>query len=847
MNVPMMLRRGALLAATMLASGALAQVPEPAAAVAAGTALDTVMITAQRRPEMLQDVPVAVSAFPASQLAARGIASPLRLMHDVPNTVASHNPGLGSANIYYIRGLGSAESIATFDPPVGTVVDDIPLSRQNGNDIGFFDIERVEVLRGPQSILFGRNMTGGAVNVILKKPSERLGGYVEAAYGAYGKTLVRGSLDLPLSTGVQMKLSGYYQNDRGYVRNTTTGERLNDSDMAGLRGAVQFKFTDRLTWNLAAAYMRNDSENLLNFTCDPRNPSNCKGRFATTGMRTNPPFSTAGPYAGTLDAVSLQGGRVVPVDAVGRKASFGLGNQVDTQMYTSNLEWAGEAFTVNLITGFIDLKQKYALDFADGRTLPNVASPAPAITGFARGGFTVLNDGTHRQTSNELKINGKLFGGLIDYVAGVAVYSDKNTTDFADLSGPNLLLADRVVRNATTAKAGYVQADLNVSEQLKLTAGVRYTDEKKTFSVADNRFFCNTPGAPARCLNDGNLVVATAAGNVAIPQEQRTKAWTPRVAISFRPTDDTLLFASATRGFKSGGWNGRGLTPDALLPFDPEKLWSYEAGARTEFFDRRLRLNLTGFWLEAKALQTASAFIDPQTGATAFVTGNAAGYRNRGLEVEVTAVPVRGLNLTVSAGYQNARYKVGETLLPSRYGVKAVRQQQLDCRAQLAARRVPLAPAGPDNAPDCAAGIVDANGDIATPVRTPKLSIAAGGSYDFAIPAAGIILQPSVNAVYRSRLETAAAGGTLHAGSITAASGAVFPANPFGGDVLGGSLTRASWQVSAALALRTDDNNWLLSLECDNCFDTAFAQSSLANTTYLNPPRTWTVRARRVF
>ena len=851
--------RAALLAVSVLGSTAFAQAPastttaEPVTPTRTteaepgndGSILADIVVTAQRRRESAQSVPIAVSAFSADMLSARGIATPLQLIQYVPNLFGSNNTGLGSANAYYIRGLGNTETIATFDPPVGTYIDDIYMSRQNGNNFAFFDLDRIEVLRGPQGTLFGRNTTGGAVNVILKRPSETPGGYVEAAYGAYDRKLIRGSIDLPLSQGVQVKLSGYFQDDDGYVQNTTTGERLNDSDLAGIRGAVQLKITDTLTWNLAAAYMRNDGENLINFDCDPRNPSNCGGRFAATGMRTQLASATTNPYAGTLDLASILQGRVLPVDVTGRKASLPLGNEVDTTIYTSNIEWSNDNLTVNFITGFIDMTQQFALDFADGRGLPNVSNPAPAPAGFVRGGFTILNDGKHQQFTQEIKVTGSVLDGAVDFVTGFFYFDEKNTTDFADIFGPNFLLADRTLRNTATAKAGYLQADFNATDQIKLTAGIRYTDEKKTIAIADNRFFCQ-PSA-ARCLNTENLAVALPSGRVTIPTEQRAKIWTPRFVVNYAPNDDMLFFASATRGFKSGGWNARGTSPNTLLPFDPEKVWSYEAGAKTEFFDNRLRLNLTGFWLETKALQTPSAFVDPVTGGVSFITQNFADYRNRGLELEISAVPVKGLNLYANLGYQNDRYKVGDTLAPNQYGVKSVRQQQLDCRAQLAARRVPLGPTGANNAPDCAAGIIDANGNIATPVRTPDFSIAFGGHYDFAIPAAGIILTPSVNALYRTSLETGTANATIYTGPITAPSGAVFPSNPFGGDVITGSLTKAFWQVGAALTMRTDDNNWTLSLECENCFDKAFVQSSLVNFNYLSPPRTWQVRAKRVF
>ncbi len=841
-------RRAALLACAMIGTVAQAQDAAPAPATTAqapdDSTLSEIVVTAQRRSESVQNVPIAVSAFSADLLSARGIATPLQLIQYVPNLFGSNNTGLGSANAYYIRGLGNTETIATFDPPVGTYVDDIYMSRQNGNNFAFFDIDRIEVLRGPQGTLFGRNTTGGAVNVLLKRPSDEVGGFLEAAYGAYDKKLIRGSIDLPLSQAIQIKLSGYFQDDDGYVQNTTTGERLNDSDLAGIRGAVQLKFSERLTWNVAAAYMRNDGENIINYDCDPRNPSNCGGRFATTGLVTRYAPGTISPFVG--------------LGVSGRKAGYGLGNEVDTTMYTSNLEWAGDNLTLNIITGLIDLKQQYLLDFADGRGLPNVAVPETPVRGYPSGGFDILNDGSHRQFTQEVKVNGKLFGGVIDYVGGFFYFHEENRTDFADILnlGPILgipgnvgfpaVLADRTLRNTTNAYAGYLQVDANVTEQIKLTAGVRYTDEKKNLGISDNRAACIANLTP-NCLDSRNLAVNLPSGRLAIPLEQRTKQWTPRFAVNFQPNKDMLFFASATNGFKSGGWNARGSAPNTLLPFDPEKVWSYELGAKTELFDRRLRVNVTGFWLETKALQTPSAFIDPVSGAATFITQNFADYRNRGVELEITAVPVRGLTVYANVGYQNDKYKVSDTLLPNRYGVKAVRQQQIDCLAQLAQGRIPLGPTGPNNAPDCAAGIIDANGNIAKPVRTPDVSVSFGGSYDFPIPSAGIILTPSVNALYRSSLETGTAGGTIYTGSITAPSGAVYPSNPFSGEVIAGSLTKAYWQVGAALTMRTDDNNWTLSLECENCFDKAFVQSSLVNFNYLSPPRTWQVRAKRVF
>lgn len=827
------LRAGAVLGLAM-GGAAYAADEQPATAQAEndGTGLDTIVVTAQRRSESVQNVPIAITAFSAESLEAKGIQSTLQLVQFVPNLFGANNTGIGSANAYYIRGLGNTESIATFDPPVGTYIDDIYLSRQNANNFNFFDVDRLEVLRGPQGTLYGRNTTGGAVNIILKRPGRELGGYVEAAYGAYNRKMVRGSIDLPLSSGIAMKISGYYQDDDGYTTNSTTGERVNDVDGAGLRGAVRMDLTDNLEWNGSVAYIRSSGENIANFACDPANPSNCNGRFVTTGLRSD--SEGLGAFGVT-----------------GRKADFGLGNNTETVIYTSNLEWRSEAATLNLITGYVDLKQQFHLDFADGRGLPSLATPVPAVRGFPFGGFGITNDGVHKQFSQEVKLSGTVFGGLLDYVTGVYLFDEKNRTDFADtfaifVGAPQplqLVLADRTLNNTTKAVAGYFQGDLNFTEQLKFTAGIRYTDETKTFRVSDNRPVCNNSTA-ITCINQGNLI---ASNGTAIPTRQKVKIWTPRFALNYQANDDLLLFASATRGFKSGGWNARGTAANLLLPFGPETIWNYEAGFKSEWLDRRLRLNVTAFYLENKDLQAPSAFVNPTSGAVSFITQNFADYRNKGIEVELTAVPVDGLNLFVNFGYQDDEYVVDASAPDfNAAGIKSAARQQRDCQAQLAAGLIPLG-AGATNAVDCAAGIINANGEFASPVRTPSVTVAFGGTYDFAVPSAGIVITPSVNATWKSSYETGTAGATIYNGSITAGNGTVFPANPFGGDFITGSFSESYMVVNAGLMVKTDDKNWTVAVECQNCFDKVWRESSLANVTYLNYPRFWQVRLKRVF
>jgi len=812
-----------------------------------GSQIADIVVTAQRREESVQDVPIAITALSAAQLESRGISSTLQIGQFVPNLVAQNNTGIGSANSYFLRGLGSTETIATFDPPVGTYIDDIYLSRQNANNLSLFDVERVEVLRGPQGTLFGRNTTGGAINVIMRTPSNDFGGFAEVGYGRFNKVVARASVDLPLAPTFAAKVSGYFQDDKGYARNITTGERLNDDDGWGVRLDLRGDLADWARWRGSYTRIVSEGENILNFDCNPANPSQCGGRFVTTGYSEE---RRAAPRFGNIF------GTTIPITITGRKATYGLGQKAETDIFTSNLQFdIGENTTLTSITGYVNLGQQFGLDFFDGRAGPSVANPRPPVRGFPQGGFVILNDGNHRQFSQEIKLDGTLANGFVDYVAGIFYIDERNTTDFADIFGlaPNgsLLLADRILKNKTEAIAGYVQADFNVTDQFKLTAGVRYTDEEKTFNIRDNRASCNDGTIEPTCLANQNLVALNGAR---IPDRQSISIWTPRFAINYKPNENFLAFASATRGFKSGGWNARGTANNQLLPFDPEKVWSYEAGIKSDWLDGRFRANITGFYLDVTDLQIIAGLLNPTTGAITFLTRNFADYRNKGIEGEFTFVPVDRLNLYVNVGWQDDNYRIPRNApATDAFGIQSVAAQQASCLAALAAGQVPnganTRPAGtpPNNAPACANGVVTANGGIATPVRTPKWSLALGGSYELLFGDSGWSVTPSINASYRSRQEVAIANLTIRDQPSSGVNGN-FPANPFGnGNYITGSATQAVWLVNASIALNAPDDRWRFTVECTNCFDEVYNQSSLSNYSYINPPMMWMARARYNF
>ena len=744
---------GAAILVSTSAAGWAQQVASADDATHVAPGVGDIVVTAQRRKQNLQDVPIAITALSAADLRTKQIQTTIDIPRLVPNMVGATNVGIGSANSYFIRGLGNTESIATFDPPVGTYVDDVYISRQNANNFSFFDVDRIEVLRGPQGTLFGRNTTGGAINVILKKPADTLGGYAEGSYGRFNDYSGRASIDIPISSRLLTKFSFYGNSSDGYVHNLTTGEKNNGDKGYGVRGAVRLLPTDRITWDISADYIRDNQVNVPETL-------NHGDLYSMTGLNTK-----AAPLEGIV---------------TGTKAGYHLQNITKSASVTSNLQVEVGRTTISIITGYRDLKQGYLSDIFDGK--------------YATGGFALSNQGEFKQFSQEVKANGKLFDNQLEYVVGAYYIHEDDKTDFADVFtidagtfGIPLVLADRVLRNSTSAPAIYGQLDYHPVPAVTLTVGARYTSEKKTVGVIPN----TNPLLAGVPYGTSDIVAA------GVPTHELTKLLTPRFAIEYKPVKDVMLFASATRGFRSGGWNARALTASSFQPFGAEKVWSYEGGVRSELFDRVLRLNATGFYTDVKGFQVPLGFID-STGAINFVTQNGSDYRDYGLEAEAVLAPARGLSLFANIGLQRAKY-----LNPD----ATIKAQQASCRA--------------GDAASCGQGIVDPDGNLAPPERTPKFTLALGGSYDW--PVGGFVLTPSANASYQSRNIVGTAG-------------------------VPGDYVNGEWVENASLVLKPAGGPWRVGVECANCFNNLFVASNFPpGFKFYNMPMTWRVTAGYTF
>ncbi len=751
--------------ALMTAAGAQAQT---------GTTLEEITVTAQRRSENLQSVPIAITAFTASELERRQIVRTLDILAYVPNLQGHNNTGLGSANTYFLRGIGNTESIPTFDPPVGTYVDDVYIARQNMNNFQFFDVERIEVLRGPQGTLYGRNTTGGSVNVYMRKPGEEFGGFAEVGYGKYKRVSTRASVDVPvMPEKLLTKFSAYYNKDDGYVNNLTTGEQLNGERSYGVRGALQARFSDTVKWDFSTDYANEKYANLINF----RGPNG--GRVAYTIQS-----KTRGLGAARINS---------------ELADVALGNRARGTAVISNFQVdANENTTINFISGFRHLNQDFMTDGADSlnSAAPNVVLGTPVI--IVRGNSAPLvSRHLVDQFSQEVKISGSL-GAQLDYVAGFYYFNEKANTNFASLTitpaNAASTTADRQMNNQTIAYAGYAQADFKFTDQFKATAGLRYTSETKNVEFLPNvtplaRQF--PPFSTVDLVNNG------------VPTKQVANVLTPRFALNYQATPEFLVYASATRGFKSGGWNARANLAQQATSFGPEFNWTYEAGVHSDWLEKRLRINVNAFYMNDQKFQGAAAFVDPLTNVVTFLTRNFGDMRNYGVEAEISAVPVDNLNVYWSFGVQKAKYAnlSAQTLA-----------QQASCQA--------LIRAGASTLGVCNAAVITPTGEIAKPVRVSPFSSTVGFNYTMDLT------------------------GDLQL--IPSATWNWVQANWIGGSNPPGTYQPSHSTFNAGITLKDSVKGWAITADCTNCNNTTY-QVSFITFQYLNEPVRWSLRARYDF
>lgn len=600
--------------AGLMPASALAQ----EAGASASPALDEIVVTAERREQRLQDVPIAVTAFSQATLQSRQINNVVDIMSTIPNLHASNNIGQGTATTAFIRGVGETESIITIDAPVGFYLDDVYIGRQGVNNMALFDVERIEVLRGPQGTLYGRNTSAGAIKVITKKPEFELGGAAEASYGRFDTRSAKGSLNVPLSDAAAFRFNVLAAGGGGNFRNVTPGnvQRVNDHKMFGVRAGFRALLSDKLEINIAGDFSR-DNQN---------------GRYG---------IDVAGVIRPASSSLFVSNsGR----DAENIGKAYGFNATVDYA--------ASDAVSLKSITAYRVTKQKYALELSD----------QPVTV------YSLYTQNKNTQFSQEFQLSGSFMDDRLNIVAGLYAFDENGDSYIGDeinlylgqlpggidLRVPLPFFAKNIGVDATSY-AAFTQINFAVTEQLGLILGGRFTKDKKSIDIAQfvggTVGFGGTNGAPGF-----NNATVCGAPNAQVPGrtidcELKNSRFTPKFGLEFKPNDDVLLFATYTKGYKAGGWSARVNNPLEFLDFDPETINSYELGVKSTVLGGQGTVNVSAFYYDYKNLFNTGT---TNLGAFGVTTSDAKIW---GIEVETNWRLAEGVRLFANGAWQDNKRK----------------------------------------------------------------------------------------------------------------------------------------------------------------------------------------------
>ena len=601
--------------------------PFMATAAFAQEGVADIVVTAQKREERLQEVPIAITALGSAQLETRGVTNVTDLSALAPNlTTAGGTAGANDITIS-MRGLPNADALLSQDGPVGIYIDGVINARIAGAVVDLVDLERVEVLRGPQGTLYGRNTTGGAVNFITRKPSKDF--HVTQKFGVqtYGGISSRTAIDTGElgDTGLSATINFLYKKIGGYYDNLARPDKEDPGSENVRAGRIAVNFDRGGKFRANYAYTHSASEN--------------------------------GNLIGQLTALSpaFQAALVAPVTVTGkRRDEINLpANGTDDVILNMHNLTAEYDLTDNIVLKSISGYKTYQ-DTTEGPTFGEEVSYLaldPATFAFlgVRQGFPFLanNERQHEQFSQELQLNGsagdKVPGGpRITYATGLYFFKEMgqelNPQSFIfpiPGFGTALGLSNPFAYNTETeSKAIYGQVSFTPSilnDKLRLTGGLRYSEDKKETVL----------------LNSDTVFVP-----VRGQRKAKFDAITYLAKAQYFLNDDANVYVSYSKGYKAGGFNTRSA---ALEPFKPETLKSAEIGLKSSWFDRRLQTNVSAFFNEAQD-QQVSEFRAGAGGATNVVT-NAGKSEYTGVEFEIIAKPIEGVTLDWSMGFVNPEYK----------------------------------------------------------------------------------------------------------------------------------------------------------------------------------------------
>jgi iron complex outermembrane receptor protein len=658
-----------------------ASAPAPAASdPASDDGSQDIVVTAQLRKESGQIVPVSVTAIGSDTLNRGNVTSLQDLSGSVPSVVVSKSVSYGLAPIA-IRGLGGPAGGGSLftDQPVAVYVDGVYVPALGQSVSDFLDIDTLQVLRGPQGTLYGRNSTAGAILISSKRPSlSDAGGYATAQYGTFDDFKIAGALDLPIiSDTLGIRVAAGHNSGGDWARNTVDGRKFGGGDSTSVRGTLRWRPSPGTTFDLIADHSQGTSHPatlpLSIVTLAPRGP--------TLGT-----VYVGDPYARRADFASAIDGRRVQITG----PQFTKTRATDVTLY-GDIDLGG--VTLTTISGYRNFRVNGAQDVTP------FATP-PAATN------TNTTEQRQKSFSQELRL-GSSGSGPFKWTLG-AYYFHQDTDAFINIvnlqGGPPVatgfgptgpIFAGRPTgttalfqaKQKVNSVAVFADTTYDITPQLSVTGGIRYSRDKKDATIDNNvRTITNTVLA-APVLSAGTCPSAT------LNCKRSYENISPRGVITFKPTNRNMLYASYSKGFNSGGFNNFGNVANPTDPTNPlenssEKITSYEIGSKNDFFDRALRLNVSVFQTDYKELHIRQAVL---TGGVAIV--NVPHARVRGVEVESLIRPVEGLTLTINGSYLDGKILKGTlTSLPSNVGVIVLGQNQTVTNENVAGNRLTRSP-----------------------------------------------------------------------------------------------------------------------------------------------------------
>lgn len=569
--------------------------------------LSDIVVTARKREESQQRVPVAVTAIAPEALEARAASNITDLRGLVPDLLIEQGYGNTGNAIIFIRGIGVQENERFIDPAVGVVIDGVFLGSSRGSLVNTFDFQSVEVLRGPQGTLFGKNTTGGVINIRHTPPQGELGGKFEVTVGNYGRLDYKGVLNIPImGDRLAFRVSAAKINDDYYVRSLQRG-RVKGDDILDITASLKAKIGDN--FDALLTYQHQYDKSLTPATIN----------LSGTGNSVNP--------GGEIVCTLL--GFCGPFDGGDTFGGTPYYNHNEQNNVTLELNWDTPLGRLTSVSGYREATDRQQSD----------TDSVPANV------FGVIRDYDFNQKSSELRLNSQI-GSHINLTTGGFYFSDDIALrqDIVDLvpffGGPPGSQVQVRTAQQRTAWALFAETDIKLPYNLSITAGGRYSSEHKDFQASGANFI---PGF-------GAIPIASAANG------RTWNDFSPKAGLNWQATPRILFYYSYSQGFRSGGYNGRTFTPAAIGPYNPESVRQHEIGFKSDLFDRRLRLNLAAFSISYRDKQEEVIQADPLQG-TSTVTANAANASLKGIEGEFTwLTPLHGLTLSGNASYLSAHY-----------------------------------------------------------------------------------------------------------------------------------------------------------------------------------------------